>query len=271
MKNVRRSVAYLKYAFLNMLAMMTNLNPPLLFMTFSVNEMEWPEVACYLERTPLSQHVNKGDMREKVRSDPLMVEKHIEKRLHSLIKHIINGPLLPLGGKIVDFFVRREFQQRGCVHFHCLFWIENFSELSPGNADRVIEYINRTISTKIPDEETDPELNNLVKRLQIHRHYNNYCKRGRFACCFGFPFPPCEQTHLLGAVDSSSRPGRSSFYQTARGNDDRYVNSFNPVILKHWRGNMDIKVVDGAYGAVLYVSYYMTKSEPQALKDALSK
>ena len=188
MKNVHGSVAYFKDAFLNLLAMMNNLGPPHIFITFSANEMEWPEVACFLDQSPYQNNISMENMRERVRKDPLMVVLHIERRLRSLIKHVINGPDLPLGGKVVDYFIRREFQQRGCVHFHCLFWMENFPQIAPGNAEQIVEYINCTISTKIPDPEVDFQLHKLVKRLQIHRHYNSYCKRGRFNCRFGFPF-----------------------------------------------------------------------------------
>ena len=137
MSSLRGSTAYYKSALLNLLAMMKNLGPPHLLVTLSANEMECAEMACFLNPELFDPNVDLSNMREKVKMDPLFVIMHIERRLNALFKYVINGPTKPLGGKLVDYLIRREFQQRGCVHFHCLFWIENF--LMPGNSPKTLE------------------------------------------------------------------------------------------------------------------------------------
>ncbi len=38
-------------------------------------------------------------------------------------------------GKVIDYFYRVEFQQRGSPHIHCLFWVENAPKLNEDNED----------------------------------------------------------------------------------------------------------------------------------------
>ena len=63
-----------------------------------------------------------------ISDDPLRVVQHLERRMDALMKFIINGPLLPFCSKVVDYFIHREFQQHGSVHFHVLFWLEKFPD-----------------------------------------------------------------------------------------------------------------------------------------------
>lgn len=48
------------------------------------------------------------------------------------------------------------------------------------------------------------------------------------------------------------------------------VNAYNPHILRAWRANMDIQMIRSVYGVALYVCTYICKSEPKALKQAIS-
>ena len=56
---------------------------------------------------------------------------------------------------------------------------------------------------------------------------------------------------------------------SVRGENDGFVNAYNQTLLRHWGGNMDIKLIDGAMGA-MYVSYYVNKAEPQMLRNTIS-
>ena len=62
----------------------------------------------------------------------------------------------------------------------------------------------------------------------------------------------------------------SMFYRTKRSADAGYINNYNPIITRHWRGNTDIKLVNGAHGVAMYVCYYLNKAEPEELKSQLS-
>jgi len=44
------------------------------------------------------------------------------------------------------------------------------------------------------------------------------------------------------------------------------INAYNPDILKIWRANTDIQLIQGVYGVAMYICTYICKSEPQGLK-----
>lgn len=128
-------------------------------------------------------------------------------------------------------------------------------------------YIDKVISTTIPDESKFPNMHNLVKKLQSHSH-RRYCQR-RGKCRFNFPYKPCEKTCLLSAVELGLNK-KKKFYETKRTSSDTMINPYNPIILQHWKANMDIRMVGGPFGIACYNCNYICKSEPDTLKSALS-
>jgi hypothetical protein len=189
---------------MNLLAMIRNLGNPHLFVTLSPDEFNCPELYSMLTGLSLEEvkmEMQKDDkFREKaakvIRGDPVLVVQFLERKVHGLIQHVINGPLLPLGSKVKDFFIRREFQKRGSVHYHMLLWMEEFPNIK--KADEMVSYIDKVISTEWPDNTEDPELFALVETYQVHRHYRGYCqKNSKKQCRFKFPFDPCAGTHFV--------------------------------------------------------------------------
>ena len=49
------------------------------------------------------------------------------------------------------------------------------------------------------------------------------------------------------------------------------INAYNPTIRLHWQANMDIQLVNGTFGVAYYVCCYISKAEPDLLKNALSE
>ena len=273
MSHIRGCAGYFKNQLINLLSFIRNLGNPHLFCTFSADEQSYPELYSFLANISYDeaceQMYDGYDFSEKVNKDPLKVVMHVERRFDALMKFIINGPLLPFGSKVTDYFIRREFQQRGSVHYHVLFWLQEFPDLN--DAAAVVQFIDKIISTELPDENLDPELNRLVERYQTHVHYKKYCLNNRRnKCRFKFPFPPCSATHLVPTGVSHVDLPISMFYRTKRGADAGYINSYNPILTRHWRGNTDIKLVNGAHGVAMYVCYYLNKAEPEELKSQLS-
>ena len=270
MKNIRGTVAYFRNALFDLLAMFRTLGPPSLFVTLSANDLHWPELGMILENLSYSESLKKGSFFSSMRSDPLMTAIHFERRLNALMKFVLKSDLKPLG-EIVDWFIRVEFQLRGSPHYHIFFWISDLcnrqGELASDDGI-ILQYIDRTIKTTIPNEKDDKELYDLVRKLQMHTHTSYCMPSNRPPCRFGFPKRECKDTHLLSLVQSLKNKGK--FYETRRTSDSLYVNAYNPVILKHWKANMDIQVVNNAEGAAYYVCHYLCKSEPDELKCALS-
>ena len=266
MKKIRGTVAYWKTTLFNLLAMIKNLGPPTLFMTLSSNDYHWEELALTLQKKD-RQSIDKHALPKNVQSNPLLTAIHFERRWRALLKNVIKGPNRPLGN-VVDYFARIEFQTRGSPHMHVFLWIENAPNLlTATTSQEIISYIDNVISTTIPSADEQPTLHKLVTSLQTHSH-RKYCKRQN-RCRFHFPYPPCSNTRLITNIDTVPLNNKK-FYETKRTAKDSMVNAFNPLILLHWRANMDIQMIGGPYGVAYYVCSYICKSEPDTLKIALS-
>ena len=150
-----------------------------------------------------------------------------------------------------------------------MFWIKGVpSYINNSNNEMILQYINRTISSEIPLQSVDKELHNLVIRLQSHSHTSFCMPTQKPPCRFGFPKRECSQTRLLSTVLTLKNKGK--FYETKRNGNSLFINSYNPVILRHWRANMDIQMINNAEGAAYYTCHYLCKSEPDELKLALT-
>lgn len=51
---------------------------------------------------------------------------------------------------------------------------------------------------------------------------------------------------------------------------ERWINHYNPYILKTWRANMDLQYITDPYSCILYITSYMMKSE-RAMSELLKK
>lgn len=256
MKTMRGTAAYWKDVLFNLIAMLKNLGCPTLFMTLSANDYHWKELAKTL-KVPLE------NLPKAVQQNPLITAIHFERRWKALLNHVLLSGEQPLG-EIVDYFARVEFQSRGSPHLHIFFWVKNAPSLQTSSPSELIAYINRTIHTTIPKNNTS--LYPLVKSLQIHNHCNT-CKR-RNKCRFSFPYTTCENTRIIPALNVS---GSRRFYETRRTEQDCMVNAYNPCILLHWQANMDIQMVGGPLGIAYYICSYVCKAEPNILKNALAQ
>ena len=112
------------------------------------------------------------------------------------------------------------------------------------------------------------ELYRLVNTLEVHSHSPTCYKYNHRTCRFDFPHPVSPNTRLR----INSDPGSAArFYVTKRQEQDQWINAYNPVILRTWQANMDIQMVCSQYGAAMYVCMYVSKAEPERLKNALSE
>ena len=138
------------------------------------------------------------------------------------------------------------------------------------NKELFVKYIDEHIITNIPNSQECPKLHYLVSKLQTHSHYA-YCTNGfRKTCRFGFPHFACKETKNFNKIDFSKH-NKGKFYETKRPHNSTMINAYNPIILKHWRANMDLQLVCNAEGAAYYVCNYICKSEPDELRNALGQ
>ena len=190
--SLRGSPDYWKRTMNDLFAMIRQLGLPTWFATFSCAELSrWPEIIETIER----QKGNEVDFStltwaekcEILRSNPVTAVRMFDQRVKEFLTTVIKSPANPIG-KVVDHFIRLEFQQRGAPHIHCLFWVENAPIFGETDDASVLEFIDRYISCKLPDENEDPELYEIVKAVQTHRkNHSQTCNKGPKECRFDFP------------------------------------------------------------------------------------
>ena len=116
-------------------------------------------------------------------SNPVLVARHFQYRVEVFFKEIvIDGPL----GKTKYYVIRVEFQVRGSPHIHSFLWMVNAPSFTKSNKEEYVKYVDNIVHAYLPDEAQQPELYNLVKTYQLHRHSKTCRKYKNQACRFHF-------------------------------------------------------------------------------------
>lgn len=115
--------------------MMRQLGKPTFFLTLSASEYRWSQLLTILYRLRYGKDYEGGDpavemssdMRtDLVNEDPVTCYLYFNKLVDTIMFLLKSSRLSPFYQyRIVDFFKRVEFQQRGSPHVHCLIWLEN--------------------------------------------------------------------------------------------------------------------------------------------------
>ena len=106
-------------------------------------------------------------------------------------------------GEILNYDDKREFQQKGPEHMHVGIHIKDAPRIDEDDDAKVIAFIDKYITCSIPDEKEYPELNRLVKKVQIHRHTMTCKKKKGVRCRFNAPWPPSEETQIIRGKEFS--------------------------------------------------------------------
>jgi hypothetical protein len=99
-----------------------------------------------------------------------------------------------ISGKIVDYFYKDEFQQRGTPHTHMAVYVKNAPILGVNSDQEICDFADRYVTTS--SERASVE--NL--EAQQHQHSKRYCLRksavgNSLYCRFGFP-----KVHMLKTI-----------------------------------------------------------------------
>jgi hypothetical protein len=181
-------------------------------------------------------------------------------------------------GKIVHYFWRREYQQRGLQHFHLLLWVDNAPILGENSNEEVASFILKYVTCAIPEQSKCPTLHKRVNLYQVHKH-NNYCMRRkkikhgyRSVCRFGFPRQVVSNIALKNvAISIAGRKclrTNSRLYNIPRKENEVYINDYNAAVLYAWPGNVDIQYVGEISSLIVwYVTKYLCKFEKGTNED----
>ena len=105
-------------------------------------------------------------------------------------------------GRVAHHIYNKEYHARGAPHYHILLWIEDAPIASIDKPQEVLRWIQNRITCRIPDEDSNPELHQLVTKYQYHKCSGYYQRRKKVKgtcityCRFGFPRQSCESATL---------------------------------------------------------------------------
>lgn len=266
MRTIRGSSAYWNNSYLDLLAIVNVLGPGHLFITLSCNDLNWEFMlkACLdaqgndnIDPSQLSLH----DRQLLVENNPVTVSRVFNKEVQNFIRLLKSGDAFN-GYKAKDYWYRIEWQQRGSPHLHLILWIENFPKLDTVEG---IKAMDSLVRCDIPED--DDELAYLVKKYQIHKHSHTCYKNNKNNTCrFGFPRPACKKTRVLEIDTTEFLKNGHRIVEMERPANCKFVNNYNPNILKHWQANMDIQFIT-SQSIIAYIAKYSCKSEPDSLSS----
>ena len=196
--------------------MLREWGPQSLFVTFSCNEYESPDISCYLHK--VNDVPENYDISKLCNEDPISVSRQFAHKFHAFFQTmIVKGEAL---GIVDHFYWKKEFQARGAPHIHSLLWIRGAPIIGKDPPEKIIAWLEERITCHIPDETNNPELHYLVKRYQVHKCCK-YCQRRRkvggvfvTTCRFCFPRQPRERTVLYNVTSTAKKFQKA--YEMAR-------------------------------------------------------
>ena len=307
-RQLRNSPAYLEKRKKDIFAMIRQLSLPTWFVSLSAADTRWNDLLKMLAKLNDAIEYSDKDVealtwQEKTRlvqKDPVTCSRYFDHRVQEFLNTVLKNEIEPIG-KVLDFFYRVEFQQRGSPHIHMLIWIENAPKLEKNTEEEIIQFVDNYLTCSTDDE----EIGELVE-FQSHKHSKSCRKKGKAICRFGFPLPPLPRTLLLHPLDEDVEKYKKQYSelqktmneyknvtditfdefleQVAKMNLENYikcirsslrapkiflkrnpnemrVNLFNKTILLGWKANLDIQMVLEPYGCATYVVGYISKSQ----------
>ncbi|XP_077277313.1 uncharacterized protein LOC143905647 [Temnothorax americanus] len=235
-----------------------------------------------------------------VNEDPVTCCIYFNKIVNVIMRIISSQKLYNPFGKyrVVDFFKRIEFQNRGSPHAHILVWLDNDpKEVISENMPKTIQLITDLCSVSATDlQETYAN--------QVHKHTFTCYKKNDNKCRFNIPYWPMDRIRILlpitkndGRRDALKKRAiklnqklneksyntldeflednkitmkyyldviRASIRKATviykRNMNELWTNTFNPWIANVLNSNMDLQFIIDEYSCAAYVVEYVNKS-----------
>ena len=242
----------------DLVAMTEQLGIPDFFLTLSPND-NWPHIQSTIRKgwgasadpSEFQDLSCKPDNEQAVGPNPLESVLGAEKRFSAMMDILLDKKSGPLG-IVVDFAVKKEYQKRGGLHWHILFWVQPGS--TPDNV--VLAEMPRSADTQNVQAQYARKM---VQKYQMHREcYPDRCFKGYAGkiltkCKYGFPF---KVPQLNEELDEDG----IRFLYTRRCKEDQLVVPYNLEILLFWGASMNIQRV-ARHGFEMYLAKYISKPE----------
>jgi len=198
LKSIPNSVQYWAERKRDLFAMIRQLGKPTAFMTLSANEVRWPNLINILqELNDYYKNVDTPDLNRSMRStlvneDPVTCCIYFKKLVDVLMNMLkAKKSYNPFDKyRVVDYFVRIEFQHRGSPHAHILLWLDNDpKELVSEEMPETLKTMTDLCSVSKDDLMGYCD-EDIVYANNGHRHTFTCTKRGEKSCRFNIPHWP---------------------------------------------------------------------------------
>ena len=223
LKSIPNSVQYWAEKKRDLFAMIRQLGKPTAFMTLSANEVKWPHLIKILHS--LNDHFKDVDpsclnrsMRSTLVSEDAVTCCIYFKKLVDVIMRMLKAKKSynPFGRyRVLDYFVRIEFQHRGSPHAHILLWLnddpkETVSEEMPQTFKMMTDLcsVSKTDLVGYCDDD-------VVYANHVHKHTFTCTKRGETSCRFNIPHWPLPVSRVFLPLPKD-HPGRESLRRKAK-------------------------------------------------------
>ena len=117
-----------------------------MFFTLSAADLQWPELAELLDVEPVENGASRS---RAVIENPCIADYFFYCRVIKFMDAFYVDTL-----KASDHWLKFEYQHRGSPHVHGVAWLQNAPNIqnliATANVDKVLPYINRTVSTINP-------------------------------------------------------------------------------------------------------------------------
>ncbi|XP_055084859.1 uncharacterized protein LOC117386041 [Periophthalmus magnuspinnatus] len=206
MQPIRGTPPFWQSAQKDLFACIRQLGIPTWFCSFSSADLRWPSLLkTLLKQEGSTRSVEDLDWAQRcdlLRRHPVTAARMFDSRWRRFLRKVILSPAQPIG-KVIDYFYRVEFQQRGSPHVHCLFWIENAPKLGVNTDEEVVQFVDKYVTCELP---SDPDLLEKVTSVQQHsKRHSKTCKKNNKVCRFNFPRPVSART-FIKQKDPDSEP-----------------------------------------------------------------
>ena len=242
----------------DLVAMIEQLGIPDFFVTLSPND-NWPHIQSTIKKgwgasadpKEFEDLSCRPENEESVGFNPLESVLGAEKRFSAMIDIILDKKCGPLG-TVIDYAVKKEYQKRGGLHWHILFWVE------PGTTPDDVISAELPRSSDITNVQAQ-YARRMVQRYQVHcecypeRCFKGYAGKILTKCKYGFPFKVPQVTEEL------DEDGIRYLY-THRCKEDQLIVPYNLEILLFWGASMNIQHV-ARHGFEMYLAKYISKPE----------
>ncbi|XP_056598318.1 uncharacterized protein LOC130416992 [Triplophysa dalaica] len=198
LKPIRGSPSFWSSCQRDLFAILRQQGLPSFFASFSSADLRWPELMQTIARqegceTPIDE-LDWSERCGMLKRNPVIAARMFDHRFHCFLKDVIMSPAQPIG-KVIDYFYRVEFQQRGSPHTHCLFWVENAPQVDKDDDKDVVAFVDQYVTCEMPSEED--ELYEIVSSVQQHsKRHSKTCRKKGTVCRFNFPRPPSKNTFI---------------------------------------------------------------------------